>query len=79
MPLTSQKLRVSGTPDCLMNPSAEDLRSLYGNTQEKGGPVARAILATVESRFRPEKAEGVTMNIGYDLTGENGGQWDPDD
>jgi len=43
-------------------------------TPRKKAVSARAILATVESRFRPEKAEGVTMNIGYDLTGENGGQ-----
>jgi hypothetical protein len=36
---------------------------------------ARDILAAMESLFRPEKAKDVVMNIGYDLTGEGGGQW----
>jgi len=36
---------------------------------------ASAIVESVEERFRPEKAEGVDIKIGYDLSGDGGGQW----
>ena len=40
-------------------------------------PVVKAstIVESVEERFRPEKAEGVDIKIGYDLSGDGGGQW----
>ena len=40
-------------------------------------PVVKAssIVKSVEERFRPEKAEGVDIKIGYDLSGDDGGQW----
>ena len=72
--LTSQKLRVVGDARLLMT-LLPKIFVPFTVTPRKKAVSARAILATVESRFRPEKAEGVTMNIGYDLTGENGGQW----
>lgn len=36
---------------------------------------ARNIIATAGSRFRPDKAQGIDMRIGYDLEGDGGGQW----
>jgi hypothetical protein len=72
--LTSQKLRVVGDPRLLMTllPKVFVPFTVIPKKKEVN---ARDILATVESRFRPDKAEGVAMNIGYDLTGEGGGQW----
>jgi hypothetical protein len=72
--LTSQKLRVVGDPRLLMTllPKVFVPFTVIPKKKEVN---ARDILATVESRFRPDKAEGVSMNIGYDLTGADGGQW----
>lgn len=44
---------------------------------EKFTPIvrARAIVESMVTRFRPEKAEGVDLKIGYDLSGEDGGAW----
>ena len=44
---------------------------------EKFTPIvrARAIVESMVERFRPEKAEGVDLKIGYDLSGEDGGAW----
>jgi len=36
---------------------------------------AKDIIDTVVERFRPDKAEGVNIIIGYDITGEGGGKW----
>jgi len=36
---------------------------------------AEAIIESMPERFRPDKAEGVNMKIGYDLAGDDGGQW----
>ncbi len=36
---------------------------------------AKDIIDSMVDRFRPEKAEGVDMAIGYDLTGDGGGKW----
>ena len=36
---------------------------------------ARTIVETMKERFRPDKAEGVAMKLGYDLAGEGGGKW----
>lgn len=33
------------------------------------------MFATLEARFQPEAAEGVDISIGYDIGGEDGGQW----
>jgi len=40
-------------------------------------PVVRAvaIIESMPARFKPEKAEGVSLKIGYDLSGEGGGAW----
>ncbi|MBN2284344.1 MAG: SCP2 sterol-binding domain-containing protein [Deltaproteobacteria bacterium] len=40
-------------------------------------PIVRAssIIESMPERFRPDKAEGADMKIGYDLAGEGGGQW----
>lgn len=72
--LTSQKLRVVGDPRLLMTllPKVFVPFTVIPKKKEIN---ARDILATVELRFRPDKAEGVAMNIGYDLTGAGGGQW----
>ena len=72
--LTSQKLRVVGDARLLMT-LLPKIFVPFTVTPKKREISARDILATVESRFRPDKAEGVAMNIGYDLTGAEGGQW----
>jgi uncharacterized OB-fold protein/putative sterol carrier protein len=72
--LTSQKLRVVGDARLLMT-LLPKVFVPFTVIPKKKAVSARDILATVESRFRPEKAEGVTMNVGYDLTGPEGGQW----
>jgi uncharacterized OB-fold protein/putative sterol carrier protein len=41
----------------------------------KKGVTAADIIATMPERFRPDKAEGLDILIGYDLPGEGGGQW----
>ncbi|MEN6473982.1 MAG: SCP2 sterol-binding domain-containing protein [Syntrophaceae bacterium] len=40
-------------------------------------PVVRAgaIIESMPERFKPEKAEGVNLKIGYDLSGADGGAW----
>ncbi len=72
--LTSQKLRVVGDARLLMT-LLPKVFAPFTVIPKKKAVSAQDILATVESRFRPDKAEGVAMNIGYDLTGEGGGQW----
>jgi uncharacterized OB-fold protein/putative sterol carrier protein len=63
------KIRVDGDITLLVNVLPKAFRQFT--------PVIRAsdILETVRERFRPDKAEGVAMKIGYDLSGEGGGQW----
>ncbi len=72
--LTSQKLRVVGDPRLLMTllPKVFVPFTVAPKKKEIG---ARDILNAMESLFRADKAKGVAMNIGYDLTGEGGGQW----
>ncbi len=36
---------------------------------------ARDIITTAVERFRPDKAEGMDVTVGYDFEGEGGGQW----
>jgi hypothetical protein len=72
--LTSQKLRVVGDPRLLMT-LLPKVFVPFTVPAKKKAVGARDILAAMESLFRPEKAKGVTMNIGYDLTGEGGGRW----
>jgi uncharacterized OB-fold protein/putative sterol carrier protein len=72
--LSSQKLRVVGDARLLMT-LLPRVFVPFTVAPKKKVVSARDILATVESRFRPEKAEGVTMNIGYDLTGADASQW----
>jgi uncharacterized OB-fold protein/putative sterol carrier protein len=33
------------------------------------------MFGTLEKRFQPKKAEGLDVSIGYDIGGEDGGQW----
>ena len=72
--LTSQKLRVVGDARLLMTLLPKVFVPFTAPARKKAVS-AREILATTEARFRPEKAEGVAMNVGYDLTGADGGQW----
>jgi len=73
--LSSQKLRVAGDPKFLML-LLPKIFIPYAAPEKKPATVtARAIITTIAERFRPEKAAGVTMAIGYDLAGEGGGQW----
>jgi uncharacterized OB-fold protein/putative sterol carrier protein len=73
--LSSQKLRVAGDPKFLML-LLPKIFIPYAAPQKKPAMVtARAIITTIAERFRPEKAAGVAMAIGYDLAGEGGGQW----
>jgi len=72
--LTSQKLRVVGDIRFLMT-LLPKVFVPFTVIPKKKVLTARNILVTMESLFRPERAEGVTMNIGYDLTGPDGGQW----
>jgi putative sterol carrier protein len=66
---SSGRLKVAGDITALLNvlPKAFD----------KFVPVvrARAIIDSMPERFRVDKAEGVDMKIGYDLTGADGGAW----
>ncbi|MCD6570414.1 MAG: SCP2 sterol-binding domain-containing protein [Deltaproteobacteria bacterium] len=39
------------------------------------GVTVEDIFNTMEERFRPDKAEGIDMTIGYDIAGEGGGKW----
>jgi hypothetical protein len=72
--LTSQKLRVVGDPRLLMTLLPKVFVPFTAPARKKA-VVATDILKAMESLFRPDKAKDVTMNIGYDLTGEGGGQW----
>jgi hypothetical protein len=72
--LTSQKLRVVGDPRLLMTLLPKVFVPFTAPARKKA-VVARDILTAMESLFRPDKAKDVAMNIGYDLTGEGGGQW----
>jgi uncharacterized OB-fold protein/putative sterol carrier protein len=72
--LTSGKLRVVGDPRVLMT-LLPKIFVPYTAPEKKSTVVAKDIIATIQERFRPDKAAGVEMKIGYDLTGEGGGQW----
>jgi len=72
--LTSQKLRVVGDPRLLMT-LLPKVFVPFTVIPKKKEIFAREILTAMESLFRPDRAKGVAMNIGYDLTGEGGGQW----
>jgi uncharacterized OB-fold protein/putative sterol carrier protein len=63
------KIKVDGDITILVNVLPKAFRQFT--------PVVRAkdIVESVGERFRPDKAEGVDMKIGYDLSGEGGGQW----
>ncbi len=72
--LTSQKLRVVGDPRLLMT-LLPKVFVPFTVIPKKKTIVARDILTAMESLFRPDRAKGIAMNIGYDLTGPEGGQW----
>ena len=72
--LTSGKLRVVGDPRVLMT-LLPKVFVPYKAPEKKSAVTAKDIIATIEERFRPDKAAGVEMKIGYDLTGEGGGRW----
>jgi uncharacterized OB-fold protein/putative sterol carrier protein len=73
--LSSQKLRVAGDPRFLMLLLPKIFVPYTVPVKKPDRITARTIIGTLVERFRPEKAEGVTMAIGYDITGEGGGQW----
>lgn len=72
--LTSQRLRVVGDLRSLMT-LLPRIFAPYAAPERKKEVAARDIIATVAERFRPEKAEGVDVSVGYDLTGDGGGSW----
>lgn len=72
--LTSGKLRVVGDPRVLMT-LLPKVFVPYKAPEKKSTVTAKDIIATIEERFRPDKAAGVEMKIGYDLTGEGSGKW----
>ncbi|MBU1965895.1 MAG: SCP2 sterol-binding domain-containing protein, partial [Proteobacteria bacterium] len=73
--LSSQKLRVAGDPKFLMLLLPKIFTPYAAPAKKPDAVTARDIIATIAERFRPEKAEGVAMTIGYDLAGEGGGKW----
>jgi uncharacterized OB-fold protein/putative sterol carrier protein len=73
--LSSQKLRVAGDPRFLMLLLPKIFVPYTVPLKKPAAVTARAIITTIAERFRPEKAAGVTMAIGYDLTGQGGGKW----
>ncbi|MFQ5830629.1 MAG: SCP2 sterol-binding domain-containing protein [Candidatus Methylomirabilia bacterium] len=38
-------------------------------------PTVKEIFDQMPTRFRPEKAQGVSVVVQYDITGEGGGTW----
>lgn len=38
-------------------------------------PTVRETFEAMPSRFRPERAQGVSATIQYEITGEGGGRW----
>jgi uncharacterized OB-fold protein/putative sterol carrier protein len=72
--LTSGKLRVVGDPRVLMM-LLPKVFVPYTVPAKKSAVAAKDIIATIAERFRPDKAAGVAMKVGYDLTGAGGGQW----
>lgn len=72
--LTSQKLRVVGDARLLMTLLPKVFVPFTAPPKKKA-IAARDILAAMESLFRPDRAKDIVMNIGYDLTGPDGGQW----
>lgn len=67
--MSAGKFKVDGDITILLN--------VLPKAFEKFTPVVKAktIIETMPDRFRADKAEGVNMKIGYDLSGESGGQW----
>jgi uncharacterized OB-fold protein/putative sterol carrier protein len=75
--LSSGKLRVIGDAKLLMILLPKVFVQYTVEAPAPGPSTVKAsdIIATIEDRFRADKAEGVDMTIGYDLTGEGGGKW----
>ncbi len=68
---TAGKLKVDGQIPLMM-----ELPKLFTKYAPPGKEVTAAdILATSESRFQPENAEGLDITVGYNLAGDGGGQW----
>ncbi len=72
--LTSQRLRVVGDPRSLLT-LLPRIFAPYAAPERKKEIAAQDIIATVAERFRPEKAEGMDVSVGYDLTGDGAGSW----
>ena len=67
----SGKLKVEGDMSLMMA-----LPKMFTKfTPPKKGVTVPDIFATLVNRFRPEKCEGMDILVGYDITGEGGGQW----
>ncbi|MEK6655284.1 MAG: SCP2 sterol-binding domain-containing protein, partial [Thermodesulfobacteriota bacterium] len=73
--LSSQKLRVAGDSKLLMLLLPKIFVPYEEPMKKPSAVTAHDIIATLAERFQPEKAAGVAMAIGYDLTGDGGGRW----
>jgi uncharacterized OB-fold protein/putative sterol carrier protein len=73
--LSNQKLRVAGDPKLLMLLLPRIFVPYSPPVKKAAAVTACDIISTIAERFRPEKAEGVAMEIGYDLAGAGGGKW----
>lgn len=72
--LSQGKLRVLGDTRMLMT-LLPQIFVQYTVPERKKDVTAREILGAIGERFRPDKAAGVKLKYGYDLTGEGGGQF----
>jgi uncharacterized OB-fold protein/putative sterol carrier protein len=69
---SSGKVKVDGDIGILVNV----LPKLFNKyTPPAKEATAKDIIESMAVRFRPEKAEGLDISIGYDLTGDGGGKW----
>lgn len=46
-----------------------------GGPRKAGSPSIRERFATLEQRFKPEKAKGVNVRLQFKLSGKDGGDW----
>jgi len=72
--LSQGKMRVVGDTRMLMT-LLPQIFVQYTVPETKADVTARGILSAIGDRFRPDKAAGVTLKYGYDLTGEGGGRF----
>ena len=71
--LSQGKMQIVGDPKMLMAVLPQIF--VPYTAPAKKGAAARDIIASIMERFRPDKAQSVSLKFGYDLKGEGGGQW----